>query len=92
MILFRYLIFVFAVVKCNWFVHGTTWTKQQKLLASDGGSYDEFGISVALDGNTAVVGAHQDDVYGTNSGSVYVFVRSGTTWTQQQKLIPGFWG
>ncbi len=62
---------------------GTTWTEQQKLLASDGVTDDNFGRSVAIEGDTAVVGA-----FGVNNdaGAAYVFVRSGTTWTEQQKL------
>ena len=36
MILFRYLVFVFAVVKCDWFVSGSIFTQQQKLVANDG--------------------------------------------------------
>jgi hypothetical protein len=67
---------------------GTVWTQQQKLTASDAANFDEFGISVALSGDTAVVGAWFDDHVGTltNEGSAYVFTRSGTIWTQQQKL------
>ena len=67
---------------------GITWTQQAKLTASDAAELDKFGISVSVDGDTAVVGAYQDDdaVAGTNSGSAYVFTRSGTTWTQQAKL------
>src|SRR5262245_41634 len=58
-----------------------------KLLASDGGDFDNFGISVAVSGNTAVVGARFDDTSaGGNAGSAYVFVRTGGVWTQQQKL------
>ena len=66
---------------------GTTWTQQQKLVANDGMTYDEFGISVALYGNTLVVGARLNDGNSISSGSAYVFVRSGTTWTRQQKLV-----
>lgn len=69
---------------------GTVWTQQQKLMATDNTSADYFGFSVAVNGDTAVVGTLQD--VGTsppvfNQGSVYVFVRSGTVWTQQQKLL-----
>jgi len=69
---------------------GNTWTQQAKLVASDGAPIDYFGASVALDGNTALVGAYGDDV-GANSdqGSAYVFTRSGATWTQQAKLVAG---
>jgi len=65
---------------------GTTWTEQQKLTASDGAAYDIFGESVSISGDTAIVGARHDDDKGSSSGSAYVFVRSGTTWTEQQKL------
>lgn len=67
---------------------GTTWVEQQKLTASDGAAGDFFGISVAISGETIVVGAFGHGL-GSNisdQGSAYVFVRNGTTWTQQQKL------
>ena len=67
---------------------GTTWTQQAKLTASDGAAVDLFGYSVALSGDTVLIGARfgDDDVNGVDSGSVYVFTRTGTTWTQQAKL------
>jgi hypothetical protein len=48
---------------------------------------DYFGISVSLDGDTALIGAYKDDDKGVDSGSAYVFTRTGTTWTQQAKLL-----
>jgi hypothetical protein len=66
---------------------GTTWTEQAKLTASDGVADDHFGYCSALDGDTAYIGANWDDDNGDGSGSLYVFVRSGTTWTQQAKLL-----
>jgi hypothetical protein len=66
---------------------GTTWTQQAKLLASDGAAGDQFGWSVSLSGNTALIGASWDDDNGVSSGSAYVFTRTGTTWTQQAKLL-----
>ena len=65
---------------------GTTWAEQQKLTASDGVQADGFGDSVALAGDTAVVGASADDDLGGSSGSVYVFVRRGTSWRERYKL------
>jgi hypothetical protein len=65
---------------------GATWTEQAKLTASDAVDADEFGRSVAVSGDTAVIGASEDDDAGSRSGSVYVFTRAGTTWTQQAKL------
>ena len=57
-----------------------------KLVASDGASGDYFGYSVAVDGDTAVIGAYGDRDYGANSGSAYVFSRIDGTWAQQAKL------
>jgi hypothetical protein len=66
---------------------GGVWTQQQKLEASDAAASDVFGDSVAISGETIVVGAPGDDgAAGDNQGSAYVFVRSGGVWTQQQKL------
>jgi uncharacterized repeat protein (TIGR01451 family) len=65
---------------------GTTWTEQQKLLAPDGAGFDNFGVSVSIDGDTVVIGSRLDDSPIPNAGSAYVFVRSGTAWTLQQKL------
>lgn len=67
--------------------NGTTWTQQAKLVASDGATNDNLAESVALSGDTALVGAYLDDVgANANQGSAYVFVRNGTTWTQQAQL------
>ena len=62
------------------------WVIQQKLTVSDGAANDLFGISVSIssDGNTALVGAHRKSSY---TGAAYIFTRSGSTWTQQQKLV-----
>jgi len=65
---------------------GTTWTQEAKLVAADAEMNDRLGNSVAVNGNTAVIGAHFDDDKATNTGSVYVFERAGTTWSQQTKL------
>jgi len=69
---------------------GTTWTQQAKLVASDPEFFDNFGssVSISADGNTALIGAVNEDTSpNTANGAVYVFVRSGTTWTQQAKLL-----
>ncbi|HJP00554.1 MAG TPA: FG-GAP repeat protein [Planctomycetota bacterium] len=65
---------------------GTTWSQEAKLTASDDAAGDMFGLSVSISGDTAVVGASRDDDFGSDSGSAYVFVRSGTTWSQEAKL------
>jgi hypothetical protein len=64
-----------------------TWSQQAELTASDGAFFDQFGISVAVSGGTAVVGANLHTVgSNTNQGSAYVFVESGGTWSQQAEL------
>jgi len=66
---------------------GGVWTQTAKLLASDGAAEDWFGYSVAISGETAFVGARQDDDSGVDSGSAYVFERVGGVWTQTAKLL-----
>ncbi|MCA9667161.1 MAG: hypothetical protein KC503_16295 [Myxococcales bacterium] len=70
------------------FVRGASgWVEQAKLVASDGAAGDAFGITVAIDGDTVLVGAPRDDDKGSESGSVYVYVRSGAQWSLQQKIV-----
>jgi hypothetical protein len=65
-----------------------TWTQQAILTASDGGNGDKFGSSVAIDGDYIIVGAPHDKVGSNESqGSAYIFVRDGTSWTEQSKLV-----
>ena len=61
-------------------------TLQQRLTAADGAAFDYLGFAVALDGDTALVGAPYDAAPGVEQGSAYIFVRNGATWTQQAKL------
>src|SRR6478736_2959921 len=64
-----------------------TWSESQKLTATDGGLFDNFGASVALDGSTLVVGANGATVGGNaGQGALYVFAESNGTWSQVQKL------
>src|SRR5437867_833773 len=77
---------------------GTNWVQQAYLKASNTGAQDWFGWSVAISGDTIVVGAFNEDsnatgVNGnqtsnsaTDSGAAYVFVREGTNWSQQAYL------
>ena len=77
---------------------GSTWTQQAYLKASNTGANDNFGWSVALDGDTAVIGSEEEgsaatgvdntspgqaDDSASGSGAVYVFVRTGSSWAQQ---------
>ena len=60
------------------------WTEQQKLTASDHRSGDQFGTSVSIDGDMALIGAPSGD----RAGSAYVYVRNDGEWSEQQKLSP----
>ncbi|MFB3099243.1 MAG: FG-GAP repeat protein, partial [Acidimicrobiia bacterium] len=67
------------------------WVEEQKLLASDGAVFDQFGRAVAIDGDTAVIGAFDHEDVGPVFGAAYVFRfdpdKSGR-WIEQQKLLP----
>jgi hypothetical protein len=64
-----------------------TWSQQAKLTALDRAAFDEFGFSVSVYDDTALIGAHYDDDNGPVSGSAYVFIRDETgSWSQQAKL------
>ena len=67
---------------------GTSWTQQAKIMASDKQQNDYFGRSVSIsdDGNTAIVGASGEDTGGASAGTAYIYARSGTSWTQQQRI------
>ena len=67
---------------------GGIWRQEQKLVAGDGGDYGKFGNAVAMDGNTAIIGARGTPVAGDDGrGAAYVYTRSGSTWQQGQKLV-----
>ena len=66
---------------------GSIWTQQTKLIANDGIANDQFGKTVAIssDGNTVASGAPGNL---SSQGAVYIHTRSGSTWSQQAKIIP----
>jgi hypothetical protein len=78
--------------------NGATWSQQAYLKASNPGAGDAFGESVSVSGGTVVVGAplerssatgvngNQSDNSAAYSGAAYVFVRNGTSWSQQAYL------
>ena len=67
---------------------GVDWVETTKLLASDGAELDQFGFSVAVSGDRALVAAPFDDDSGGSSGSVYVFGHDGSQWNEDAKLTP----
>ncbi len=76
---------------------GSEWSELAKLTASDAAEGDQFGSSVAIDGDVALIAAEGDDERGAYAGSVYVFTRpgidvltlgvaGGQSWSQEAKL------
>ena len=78
--------------------NGTSWSQQAYLKASNAEGNDQFGVSVAISGDTVLVGASneasntttvngdENDNSATGAGAAYVFLRSGTSWNQQVYL------
>lgn len=73
---------------------GSSWTQQAYLKASNTGAGDAFGYAVSISGDTLIVGAYnegsltgdQSENIAPGTGAAYVFVRNGTTWSQQAYL------
>ena len=65
---------------------GSDWTEQGKFTASDGVVMDRFGNALAAEGSTLIVSAPMSPHPEYDDGAVYVFNRSGNTFTEQQKL------
>ncbi len=64
---------------------GSRWTEEQKLTAPDGGATHQFGWSVALDGEVAVINSDVN-YYPAPSGSAYVYRRGEAGWSLEQKI------
>uniref|UniRef100_A0AB38ZMA1 Glycine-rich domain-containing protein n=1 Tax=Mantoniella tinhauana virus 1 TaxID=3111543 RepID=A0AB38ZMA1_9VIRU len=65
-----------------------TWSSGTKIVASDAQASDYFGISVAISGDYAIVGAHNEDAGGSDAGAAYVFKRTGdNTWSSGTKIV-----
>ncbi|HYU36170.1 MAG TPA: FG-GAP repeat protein [Thermoanaerobaculia bacterium] len=69
--------------------NGSSWSEQGTLLAPDAESYDGFGASIAISGDTIAVGAPYSDSTPSRrrTGATYVFVRQGTSWSMLVKLL-----
>jgi hypothetical protein len=65
------------------------WSQEQKLIPAAFSPGDQVGVAVALDGALAVVTAPGTDDQGTQSGSAFVFRRTGGTWTEEQEIRAG---
>lgn len=68
--------------------NGGIWVEEQKLVASDAAPGDRLGTRVSIGGSVIVLGLPEEDNAFMDNGSVYVFRYSGSTWNQEQKLIP----
>ena len=64
------------------------WMQQEKLIPSDGTIGDEFSYSTCIDGDYAIIGARFAEGNKDGSGAAYIFKRNGTTWYEEQKLVP----
>jgi hypothetical protein len=62
-------------------------TTETEIAAEDAEADRAFGQAIAISGDTVIVGAHRDDEVDVDAGAAYVFVRSGGSWVQQQKLL-----
>ncbi|MGB5015524.1 MAG: FG-GAP repeat protein, partial [Pyrinomonadaceae bacterium] len=69
--------------------NGTTWTEQQRVIASDRQSLDWFGRDVSISGDTAIVGSRSHPVNVTTAGAAYFLQRNGSVWTEVQKITHG---
>jgi hypothetical protein len=68
---------------------GSTWSLEQRLLASDGTFIDQFGSGVALHGDTALIGARHKPIDGMDRhGAAYFFERQGSSWVEVQRVLP----
>lgn len=65
---------------------GSGWVQEQKLVPAALGMWDNFGYSVAVDGNVALIGAVLDDEDGENSGAAYAFQFDGVVWNEVAAL------
>ena len=79
-----------TVIGATWIFtrSGTTWTQQSKLIGTGniGGSTQGMSCALTADGNTLISNGPSDN---SSLGATWVFTRSGTTWTQQSKLVSG---
>lgn len=72
-----------------YYFDGDNWAHEQILTASDGVSGDEFGRSVAIDGDFLVVGAmFKNSNDKAQTGAAYIFKFDGSTWVEYQKIVP----
>ena len=84
----NYLIIIFIICLSLFQIVFAIQEFEVKIVAADGARGDEFGRSVSISGDYAIVSAPEDSDNGQNSGSVYIFVRDDQDWIQQEKIMP----
>jgi len=68
--------------------NGRTWNQEEKFSPPAGSRSDnEFGFSVAMDGNTAIVGSIREDGAAASVGAAYVYYYDGANWSQQAEIM-----
>ena len=65
----------------------TTWSLQIEVIPDNYEYGDNFGKSVGISGDYAIMGAPGDSDYGADSGSAFIYVQSGATWNFHEKLL-----
>jgi hypothetical protein len=66
---------------------GSIWNQEKKIIASDGKSRDNFGISVSIYNTNSVIGAHNAEINNhTSQGAAYIFSKTDTLWGEKIKL------
>lgn len=65
---------------------GTAWLETARLVPSNGGNGDEFGLAVAVSGDRIIVGAPYNDLVVPDGGRVYTYERSGAAWNEVHQI------
>jgi len=92
LILLCFLMICYATAPGSTFAEISGWIidLDDKLAAAEGSAQDKFGRSVAMDGDTIIIGAPYDDEKANNAGAAYIFAYDGiSSWTLEAKLTPG---
>ena len=67
---------------------GDSWSIVDKITAQDGNPGDNFGVSISLQGDQALIGSFKSTVNGIESGAAYLYEYQSGSWTQQEKWSP----
>ena len=74
-------VFIYKRDRSNWALH-------QKLTPSSLGTFDEFGVSVAVSKDVLIIGAYSDDTNGLFAGAAYIYELENDVWKEKAKLLP----